>query len=89
MQTAIQLGVLAHSIAVAADIDQVAVMRHSVDQGRADRVIAENLALLLEAIVGGERSAPRSNRCIGYLFSSRQSDDYLIERGTPLLSPAA
>jgi site-specific DNA recombinase len=35
-------------------IDQVAVMQHSVDEGRSHDVIAEDLAPLLEALVGGQ-----------------------------------
>jgi hypothetical protein len=49
-----ELGVTAHAVAVAADVDDVAVVQEAVDQGGGHDVVAEDLAPLLEALVGGE-----------------------------------
>ena len=45
---------LAHAIAVAADVDDVAVMDEPVDERGGHDLVAEDLAPLLEALVAGE-----------------------------------
>ena len=45
---------LAHPVAVAADVDDMAVMHEAVDQGGSHDLVAEDVAPLLEALVGGE-----------------------------------
>ena len=42
-----QLGVLAHAVAVAADVDDVAVVKDSVDERRRHDVVAHDLAPVL------------------------------------------
>ena len=49
-----QLGVLAHAVAVAADVDDVAVVKDSVDERRRHDAVAHDLTPLLEALVGRE-----------------------------------
>jgi hypothetical protein len=49
-----EVSVLAHLIAVTADVDDVAVMHKSVDQSGGHDFIAEDLAPLLKAFVGCE-----------------------------------
>jgi hypothetical protein len=49
-----ELGVVPHAIAVAADVDDVAVMQEAVDERGGHDVVAEDLAPLLEALVRGE-----------------------------------
>ena len=49
-----ELGVLAHAVAVAADVDEVAVVQEPVDERRGHDLVAEDLAPFLEALVGGE-----------------------------------
>jgi tetratricopeptide (TPR) repeat protein len=46
--------VLAHPVAVAADVDDVAVMDEPVDRGTGHDVVTDDLAPLLEALVAGE-----------------------------------
>jgi hypothetical protein len=46
--------VLPHPEAVAADVDDVAVVEQPVDQGCSHDLIAEDLAPLLEALVAGQ-----------------------------------
>ena len=52
VEDGVELGVLAHPIAVAADVDDVAVVKEAVDEGGGHDVITEDLAPLLEALVG-------------------------------------
>src|SRR5690554_2898340 len=49
-----QIGVLTHPIAIATDIDEVAVVQDAVDERRRHDVVAEHLAPLLEALVGSQ-----------------------------------
>jgi hypothetical protein len=46
-----QLGMMPHPVAVAADVDDVTVMDEPVDQGAGHDLVAEDLAPLLEALV--------------------------------------
>ena len=46
-----EVGMLAHPIAVAADIDQVAVMQDAIDQGCGHDIVSQDLAPFLEALV--------------------------------------
>lgn len=50
----LELGVLAHRVAVPADVDDVAVVDQAVDERAGHDVVAEDLAPVLEALVGGE-----------------------------------
>src|SRR4051812_6018009 len=54
LQRSIKLGVLAHAIAVAADVHQMAMMQNSVDEGGGHHLVAKDLAPFLEALVGRE-----------------------------------
>jgi len=47
---------LAHAVAVTADVDHVAVMHEAVDEGCGHDLIAQDRAPLLEALVRGEHS---------------------------------
>lgn len=47
-------GVLAHAEAVAADVDQMAVMQHPVDERGRHDFVAQDGAPVLEALVGGQ-----------------------------------
>src|SRR5947208_3362028 len=49
-----ELGVMSHPIAVAPDVDDVAVMDKAVDQRTRHDVVTEDLAPLLEALVRRE-----------------------------------
>ena len=49
-----ELLVLAHSVAVAADVDDVAVVQQPVDERGGHDFVAEHGARLLEALVRGE-----------------------------------
>ena len=49
-----EVGVLAHAVAVAADVDDVAVVKQAVDERGCHDFIAEDLAPFLEALVAGE-----------------------------------
>ena len=49
-----ELGVLTHPVAVAADVDDVAVMQQPVDECCGHDLVAQDLAPLLEALVGRE-----------------------------------
>ena len=49
-----QLTVLAHAIAVATDVHQVAMMQHAIDERRRHDLISEHLAPFLEALVRGQ-----------------------------------
>ncbi|MEQ8329687.1 MAG: hypothetical protein RH859_04405 [Longimicrobiales bacterium] len=49
-----ELGVVPHAVAVAADVDDMAGVQEAVDEGGGHDVVAEDLAPLLEALVGGE-----------------------------------
>ena len=44
----------AHPIAVAADIDHVTVMHEPVNEGASHDFVADNSALVVKALVGGE-----------------------------------
>src|SRR5690606_40246716 len=48
-----EIGMSTHAEAVAADVDDVAVMEEPVDQRRGHDFIAEDFAPLLEALVAG------------------------------------
>ena len=45
---------LAHAVAVTADVDDVAVMHEPVDEGCGHYLIGQDRAPLLETLVGGE-----------------------------------
>ena len=49
-----ELGVFAHPVAIAADIDEMAVVQHSIDKSRSHDVITKHLAPLLKSLVGSE-----------------------------------
>ena len=49
-----KVGVFSHSIAIAPDIDDVAVMHEPVDESSGHNLIAKDRAPLLEAFVRGE-----------------------------------
>jgi hypothetical protein len=49
-----ELGVVAHPVAVAANVDDVTVVHEPVNQGRRHDLVAEDLAPLLKALVRGE-----------------------------------
>jgi hypothetical protein len=51
-----ELGVSTHAIAVAADIDQVAVMQNPIDERGSHDVITEDFAPFLEGLVRREHS---------------------------------
>ena len=50
-EAGVELGVLAHAIAVGKDVHEVAVMQDSVDEDRGHDVVAKHLAPFLEALV--------------------------------------
>src|SRR5690606_35393044 len=50
----VELGVVAHAVAVAADAHDVAVVEQAVDQRGRHDLVAKDLAPLLEALVAGE-----------------------------------
>ena len=50
----LEIGMLAHAVAVASDVDDVAVVDQPVDQRAGHDVIAEDLTPLVEALVAGE-----------------------------------
>ena len=54
MQRLPELGVLPHAVAVAANRDEVAVVDEPIDERRRHDVVAEDVAPLLEALVGRE-----------------------------------
>lgn len=54
MQFFPQISVVPHSEAVAADVDNVAVVEQSVDQRRGHHFIAEDVAPFLKALVTGQ-----------------------------------
>ena len=47
---------LAHAVAVAADVDQVTVVQQPVDEGRCHHFVAQDFAPFLEALIGREHS---------------------------------
>ena len=49
-----EVPVLPHPVAVAADVDDVAVVQQPLDEGRGHDLVAEHGAPFLEALVGGE-----------------------------------
>ena len=49
-----QFRMFAHSVAVAADVDEMAVVQHSIDEGSGHDIIAQDLAPLFEALVGSQ-----------------------------------
>ena len=51
-----EVGVLAHPVAAAADVDDMAVMQQPVDERSGHDLVAQNLAPLLEAFIGGQHS---------------------------------
>ena len=51
MQGALELSVVSHPVAVASDVDDVAMVDQPVDKGCCHDVIAKDLAPLLEALV--------------------------------------
>jgi len=48
--SAVKLGVLAHPVAVAADVDDVAMVNEPVDERAGHDVVAEDLAPLVETL---------------------------------------
>ena len=46
--------VLPHPVTVAADVDDVAVVQQTVDEGRCHDFVGQHTAAFLEALVGGE-----------------------------------
>jgi hypothetical protein len=54
MQCLPELRVLAHAVAVAANRDQMTVADEPIDEGRCHRLVAEDLAPVLEAFIGRE-----------------------------------
>src|SRR5690606_33581164 len=55
----VELGVVAHAVAVAADAHDVAVVEQAVDQRGRHDLVAKDLAPLLEALVAGEHGRGR------------------------------
>ena len=51
-----EVGVLAHPVAAAADVDDMAVMRQAIDERSGHDLVAQDLAPLLEAFIGGQHS---------------------------------
>jgi hypothetical protein len=51
--------VVAHAVSVAPDVDDVAAMQESVDQGPGHEVVAEDLAPLVERLVRSENGRGR------------------------------
>ena len=49
-----ELGVVPHAVAVAPDVDDVAAVQQSVEQGGGHDLVAEDVAPLLEALVRGQ-----------------------------------
>ena len=47
---------LPHAIAVAADVDDMAVMQQAIDERSGHDLVAQDLAPLLEAFIGGQHS---------------------------------
>jgi hypothetical protein len=48
-----EVGVLAHPVAVAADVDDMTVVHQMVNERRSHDLIAQDVAPFLEALVGG------------------------------------
>ena len=51
-----EVGVLAHPVAAAADVDDMAVMQQAIDERSGHDLVAQDLAPLLEAFIGGQHS---------------------------------
>ena len=51
-----EVGVLAHPVAAATDVDDVAVMQEPVDERCGHDLVAQDLAPLLEAFIRGQHS---------------------------------
>ncbi len=51
-----EVGVMTHAVAVAADVDDMAVMQQPVDERSGHDLVTQDLAPLLEAFVGGQHS---------------------------------
>ena len=51
-----EVGVLAHAVAAAADVDDMAVMQQAIDERSGHDLVAQDLAPLLEAFIGGQHS---------------------------------
>ena len=51
-----EVGVLAHAVAAAADVDGMAVMQQAIDERSGHDLVAQDLAPLLEAFIGGQHS---------------------------------
>ncbi len=47
-----------HPVAVAADVDEVAMVQHPVDQGGCHHLIPKDVAPLFEALVGRQYPLP-------------------------------
>ena len=56
-QRAMQILVVAHAIAVAADVHDVAMMNETIDQRSGHHLVAEDLAPLRKTLVRGEDGA--------------------------------
>ena len=70
-----EIGVAAHAVAVAADVDDVAAVQEPVEESGGHDLVTEDPAPLLEALVGGEHG-----RCV--LVSA--VDELEEERGSAL-----
>src|ERR1700761_4462506 len=62
-----EIGVLAHAIAVAAYIYNVAVMHEAIDECGGHDFIAQDLAPLLEALIRGEHGGGMFVACVNQL----------------------
>ena len=51
-----EVGVLAHPVAAAADVDDMAVMQQAIDERSSHDLVAQDLAPLLETFIGGQHS---------------------------------
>ncbi len=51
-----EVGVLAHAVAAAADVDDMAVMQQAIDERSGHDLVAQDLSPLLEALVGRQHS---------------------------------
>ena len=51
-----EVGVLTHPVAVAVDVDDMAVVQQAIDERSSHDLVAQDLAPLLEALVGRQHS---------------------------------
>ena len=59
-----EVGVLAHPVAAAADVDDMAVMQQAIDERSGHDLVAQDLAPLLEAFIGAAAMARLIARCV-------------------------